>query len=213
MPEQSEGNNHTSKINVFPVLHTIFFLLAGHKVDLFAPHGAIKSTLWPGSRKKYIQLCLQCQLKKLVRVETKNPMIITDTPGTAFDKISMDIVGKLPITSSQNQYILTIQDNFTKYSLAILLPNHQAGTIADAFVKRIYLHIWIAKSGFNRPRSRFSKQLKKFEKQFLGPYEVLEILGEGNIKIAVKNKPKIVNINKLRLSYITPPATNQSKGS
>ena len=51
MPEQSEGNNHTSKINVFPVLHTIFILLAGQKVDLFAPHGAIKSTLWPASRK------------------------------------------------------------------------------------------------------------------------------------------------------------------
>ena len=55
MPEQSEGNNHTSKINVFPVLHTIFFILAGQKVDLFAPHGAIKSTLWPASRK--IILC------------------------------------------------------------------------------------------------------------------------------------------------------------
>ena len=39
------------KINVFPVLHTIFFLLAGQKVDLFALHGAIKSTLWPASRK------------------------------------------------------------------------------------------------------------------------------------------------------------------
>ena len=53
MPEQSEGNNHTSKINVFPVLHTIFFLLAGQKVDFFAPHGAIKSTLWPASRKNF----------------------------------------------------------------------------------------------------------------------------------------------------------------
>ena len=52
---------------------------------------------------KYIQLCLQCQLKKLIRFKTKNPMIITDTPGTTFEKISMDIVGKLPITSSQNQ--------------------------------------------------------------------------------------------------------------
>ena len=50
MPEQSEGKNHTSKINVFPVLHTIFFLLWGQKMDLFAPHGAIKSTLWPTSR-------------------------------------------------------------------------------------------------------------------------------------------------------------------
>ena len=35
------------------MLHTIFFLLWGQKMDLFAPHGAIKSTLWPASRKNY----------------------------------------------------------------------------------------------------------------------------------------------------------------
>ena len=29
IPKQNEGNNHTSKINVFPVLHTIFLLLGG----------------------------------------------------------------------------------------------------------------------------------------------------------------------------------------
>ena len=46
----------------------------------------------------YIQGCLQCQLKKLIRVKTKNPMVITDTPTTAFEKISMDIVGPLPET-------------------------------------------------------------------------------------------------------------------
>ena len=56
MPEQSEGNNHTSKINVFPVLHTMFFLLAGQKVDFFASNGAIKSTLWPASRKSILYL-------------------------------------------------------------------------------------------------------------------------------------------------------------
>ena len=37
MPEQSEANNHTSKINVSPVYHTIFFPLGGQKMDLFAP--------------------------------------------------------------------------------------------------------------------------------------------------------------------------------
>ena len=47
---------------------------------------------------KYIQGCLQCQLKKLISVKTKNPMVITDTPTTAFEKISMDIVGQLPET-------------------------------------------------------------------------------------------------------------------
>ena len=55
MPEQSEGNNQTSKINVFLVSHTIFFLLGDQKTDLFAPYGAIKSTLWPASRKNNLK--------------------------------------------------------------------------------------------------------------------------------------------------------------
>ena len=55
-------------------------------------------------------------------------MIITDTPGTAFEKVSMDIVGLLPVTQKLNEYILTIQDNFTKYSLAIPLPNSLTST-------------------------------------------------------------------------------------
>ena len=51
MPEKNKGNNLTSKINAFPVSYMIFFLLGGQKIDLFTPHGAIKSTLWPASRK------------------------------------------------------------------------------------------------------------------------------------------------------------------
>ena len=32
-------------------------------------------------------------------------------------------------TKSGNLYILTLQNNFTKYSLAIPLPNHQASSL------------------------------------------------------------------------------------
>ena len=32
-PKQSEGNNYTSNIYVFPVSHTIFFLLEDQKMD------------------------------------------------------------------------------------------------------------------------------------------------------------------------------------
>ena len=56
MSAQSEGNNHTSEINFYPVLHTIFFLLEGLKMDFFAPNGAIESTLGLASRK--IQFCI-----------------------------------------------------------------------------------------------------------------------------------------------------------
>ena len=116
---------------------------------------------------KYIQGCLQFQIKKLVRVKTKNPMLITDTPTTAFEKISMDIVGPLPETKSGNLYILTIQDNFTKYSLEILLPNHQAGTITDAFVKK-FICIFGSPKGVltDQGRDFLRNLLKRLAKRF-----------------------------------------------
>jgi len=51
---------------------------------------------------RYVQQCLHCQLKKLVRVKTKQPMVITDTPGSSFDKVAMDIIGPLPKTKRGN---------------------------------------------------------------------------------------------------------------
>jgi len=71
---------------------------------------------------RYIQQCLQCQLKKLVRVKTKQPMVITDTPGSSFDKVAMDIVRPLPKTERGNEYILTLQDQLTKFCIGVPLP-------------------------------------------------------------------------------------------
>ena len=42
-------------------------------------------------------------------------MVITDTPGKTFDKIAMDIVGPFNITKSNNKYILSIQDQLSKF--------------------------------------------------------------------------------------------------
>lgn len=70
-----------------------------------------------------IQQCLGWQLKKLVRLKTKQPMIITDIRGTTFDDITMDIVGPLPKTRGGNEYILTMQDQLSKLCLAVPLPN------------------------------------------------------------------------------------------
>ena len=62
-------------------------------------------------------------------------MVLTDTPGQAFDKVSLDIVGPLLTTPSGNVYILTNKDLLTKYSLAIPLVQHTARDTAEAFVK------------------------------------------------------------------------------
>ena len=50
-----------------------------------------------------IHQCIQCQLKKLLRLKTKRPMVITDTPGTSFEKIALDIVDSLPKTKNDNE--------------------------------------------------------------------------------------------------------------
>lgn len=92
---------------------------------------------WPNMKtdiQNYIQNCRNCQQKKLVRAKTRQPMVLTDTPGTAFEKISMDIMGPLPETRTGNSYILTIQDLLTKYSLALPLKQTTAIDVAAAFV-------------------------------------------------------------------------------
>ena len=65
-------------------------------------------------------------------------MVITDTPGSSFDKVFMDIVGPLP--RRVNEYILTLQNQLTakknKFCMGISLPDKTSETIAEAFIDR-----------------------------------------------------------------------------
>ena len=72
---------------------------------------------------KIISNCEVCQLNKLTRMKTKQPMVLTDTPGCAFEKVALDIVGSLPETDDGNIYILTMQCLLTKYIVAAPLKN------------------------------------------------------------------------------------------
>jgi hypothetical protein len=112
--------------------------LGGHK-GVTKTYNRMRVNYYWNTMKKdiqeFIQKCRKCQIKKLTRVKTKQPMIITDTPGTAFDKISLDIMGPLPITNKGNKYVLTIQDLLTKYSVAVPLQEASSLAIADAFLK------------------------------------------------------------------------------
>jgi len=81
-------------------------------------------------------------------------MILTDTPGTAFDKVSMDIVGSLLTTESGHSYILTIQDLLTKYSVVIQLKQAMSSGIAEALVEGFINpytapKVWITNQGSN----------------------------------------------------------------
>lgn len=63
-------------------------------------------------------------------------MIITGTPGTVFDKIALDNFGSLPKTRDNNEYILTMHDQLSKFCVVVPLPNATSASITDAFIKR-----------------------------------------------------------------------------
>lgn len=114
--------------------------IGGHKGIVKTFHRIRQKYYWAGLKRdiqSHVQQCLTCQLKKLVRVKTKQPMVITDTPGSAFDVVAIDLVGPLPATSKGSISILTIQCTLTKYCLAVPLKQTRSSDVADALVKRL----------------------------------------------------------------------------
>lgn len=85
---------------------------------------------------QYIKSCESCQRNKIERKNRKIPMEITTTSSKPFQRVALDIVGPLTTTEHENKYILTLQDDLTKYSLAFALKNHESETIADHLVNK-----------------------------------------------------------------------------
>lgn len=82
----------------------------------------------------YIKQCVSCQRNKSYG-SNKIPMEITTTSTKPFEKIFLDIVGPLPTSTNGKNFILTIQDDLSKYSLAIPLQNQTTEVVAEKFVK------------------------------------------------------------------------------
>ena len=122
---------------IFDLMHVS--PLWGHSGVTKTVHRIKQKYFWENLKediRKRIQFCINCQLKKLTRVKVKQPMHITDTPSTVFEKVAMDIVGPLTETPRGNTVILTIQCQLSRHIIAIALPNSNAETIASAFIKR-----------------------------------------------------------------------------
>jgi len=56
------------------------------------------------------------------------------TVGNPMDRIALDIIGPLPRSKRNNQYILVIGDHFSRWMEAYPLPNQMAEKVADKLV-------------------------------------------------------------------------------
>lgn len=94
----------------------------------------------------YIKNCENCQKNKISRQNPRQAIEITTTSRKAFERIALDIVGSLPLTMNGNKFILTLQDDLTKYSQAYPIPNHESETIAKILVNRFICKFGIPQS-------------------------------------------------------------------
>ena len=76
---------------------------------------------------------------KMTQYHTRMPLMITDTPSTVFENCSIDIIGPFCSSRSQHCYILTVQDELSKFLIAVPLEDQTAEQVAKAFVNQVVL--------------------------------------------------------------------------
>ena len=91
----------------------------------------------------------------------KAPFQETDTQYQPWDKIYLDIVGPLQITTEGHKYILTCQDNLSKYLIAIPMITQTANEVSLTFLRYVVLHYGIPNSIVTDQGSQFMGDIFK----------------------------------------------------
>lgn len=87
---------------------------------------------------RFVKACESCKKNKIIK-HTKEKMVVTTTPSSPFEIISIDTVGPLPISIQGNRYAISIQCDLTKYIILIPIKTKEAQIIAKALVENFIL--------------------------------------------------------------------------
>ncbi|GFS06933.1 Gypsy retrotransposon integrase-like protein 1, partial [Elysia marginata] len=90
---------------------------------------------WPGLTvdvKKFTQSCHVCQVKAPVGCDRPAPLQRMPIIEEPFQRVVIDLVGRLPVTSGKHEYIITMVDVATRWAEATPLLRTTAKDVADA---------------------------------------------------------------------------------
>jgi transposase InsO family protein len=88
--------------------------------------------------------------------------------GVPMERVSLDVLGPLPKSNDDNKFVLLVCDYFTKWVEAFPMPDQEAKTVADKFVKEFVCRYGVPRKLFTDQGSNFQSRLFK---------EVCELLG------------------------------------
>lgn len=121
---------------------------------------------------QYVKTCESCQHRKsstrLQQVEVGPPMK-TSAP---FERIAIDILGPLPVTSRRNRYCLCVVDMFSRYPMIFPIPNQRTSTVATTLLERVFMEFGFPAEILSDRGSNFVSELMK---QLLELFKVRKI--------------------------------------
>jgi hypothetical protein len=138
-----EGCNTKKKLIYLPTSMINDLLQVYHSNSLSGHFGVQRTYLkiknrywWPNMKQsitQYIQSCLPCQQYNISRSKKPGHLQPIPPPEGPFQLIGMDYCGPFKQTPRGNQYVLCITDYFTRWVVAVAVPDCSAQTTAEAF--------------------------------------------------------------------------------
>lgn len=158
-------------------------LMAHFHDDSIAGHLGVDKTyerilcryFWDGMHTaitEYVRTCESCQRRKS---STRLGQLDIGPPSTAsypFERISIDVLGPLPVTSRRNRYCLCVIDIFSRFPMIFPIPNQRTSTLATTLIEKVFLEFGFPAEILSDRGSNFVSDLFK---QILDLFKVRKI--------------------------------------
>lgn len=98
---------------------------------------------WPGMTvdiKNLVDSCISCQERRAHKAKHLAPLQRMPTPSSPFQVVHVDILGPLPTSLSENRFIITYIDAFTKWPEAYPVRSTESDMIVDTLADFISRH-------------------------------------------------------------------------
>ena len=112
------------------------------------------------SIRNFILTCDVCNKNKKRTRHAKGPMTLYHA-GAPMERVHLDFLGPLPITSDGNEYVLVMVDQFTKWIECIPLPSQSAELTAKAALNEMFCRLGCPFEIFTDQGRNFESELFK----------------------------------------------------